>query len=324
LRVGDVPLPTGLVADVCYRNHHTSAGHPESPDRFDAAVGGIREAVPADRLLEIPSREATLDELMLCHTAEYVSSVSDDVRMGHRALRTGDTDICRESFDVARRAVGGALNAVDAVLGGQVRNAFCALRPPGHHAEADRGMGFCIFNNAAIAARYALQYEGIDRVLIADWDVHHGNGTQWIFYDDPAVFYFSTHQWPHYPGTGMRDDVGADSGRGFTLNAPLAGGSARVEVLGAFESKLIPAMRVFNPQFVIISAGFDCEAGDPLGGFGLQQEDFVDLTRIMLRIADEHAEGRLISVLEGGYRLDGLAALCGAHVYEIAAESHSS
>ena len=207
---------------------------------------------------------------------------------------------------------------MDAVLDGSIQNAFCILRPPGHHAEPDRGMGFCIFNNAAIAARYAQRHAGIDRVLIADWDVHHGNGTQFCFFDDPSVFYFSTHQWPHYPGTGMADDVGSGAGIGTTMNVPLAGGSARQEVLGAFERKLIPAMREFKPQFVIISAGFDAEAGDPYGGFGLENADFIDLTRIMLKIADQYAEGRLVSVLEGGYRLDALGQFCGSHVAELA------
>jgi acetoin utilization deacetylase AcuC-like enzyme len=311
-------LPTGLVADACCRDHLTSRGHPECPERFAAALAGVRECVPPERILDVPSREATFAELMLCHTDTYVKTTFRDVEMGRYTLSTGDTDICRDSFAVAQKAVGGAFCATGAVLEGRVKNAACILRPPGHHAEGDRGMGFCIFNNAALAARYAQQREGIDRVLIADWDVHHGNGTQWIFYDDPSVFYFSTHQWPHYPGTGMADDVGAGPGSGYTLNVPLAGGSARREVLGAFERKLVPAMRKFKPDFVIISAGFDCEAGDPLGGFGLQEEDFVDLTRVMLQIADEHANGRLISVLEGGYRLEGLRTLYGAHVRTMA------
>ncbi len=310
--------PTGLVADGCFRDHLTGRGHPERPARFDAALAGVREAVPPECLFEIPAREATLAELSLCHTDDYIRSVFRDVETGRYSLSTGDTDICEQSFYVAQRAVGGAFCAVGAVLEGRVKNAACILRPPGHHAEADRGMGFCIFNNAALAARYAQQHEGIERVLIADWDVHHGNGTQWIFYDDPSVFYFSTHQWPHYPGTGMADDVGAGPGRGYTLNVPLAGGSARQEVLGAFERKLVPAMREFKPDFVVISAGFDCEAGDPLGGFGLQKDDFADLTRVMLEIADEHAEGRLISVLEGGYRLEGLQSLYGVHARTLA------
>jgi len=311
-------LPTGIVADVCYREHRTSRRHPECPERFDAALAGIQDSVSESRLVDIPVREASLEELALCHSPRYIQAVSEDVMMGRPTLRTGDTDLSPLSFDVARRAVGGTLSAVDAVLDGSVKNAFCVLRPPGHHAEADRGMGFCIFNNAAVAARYAQRCEGVDRVLIADWDVHHGNGTQWIFYDDPSVFYFSTHQWGNFPGTGRRNDEGAGDGRGATLNIPLPGGAGRAEVLGAFRQKLIPAMKQFKPQFVIISAGFDCEAGDPLGGFGLVEEDFVDLTSVMMEIADEYADGRLVSVLEGGYRLEGLRSLCGAHVNRLA------
>jgi acetoin utilization deacetylase AcuC-like enzyme len=312
-------LPTGIVADAFYREHATSPGHPECPDRFDAARVGSLDGVSGSARLDIPSRKATRSELLLCHTEAYVQSVDEDVSMGRPTLRTGDTDIGSASFEVASRAVGGVLNAVDSVLKQETKNAFCILRPPGHHAESDRGMGFCIFNNAAIAARYAMQHEGVDRVLIADWDVHHGNGTQWIFYDDPSVFYFSTHQWPHFPGTGKRNDIGTRAGLGFTRNAPLSAGSGRQEVLGAFRDVLVPAMRTFKPQFVILSAGFDCEAGDPMGGFCLQEQDFIELTEIMLEIADTHAQGRLVSVLEGGYRLKGLTQLCRAHVATLAA-----
>jgi len=315
---------TGLVADSCFLEHKTGRGHPECPERFSAALAGVRKSVDSSKLLDIPVREATSDELMLGHSEFYIQTVRENIMMGRCSLSTGDTDICPQSLDVASRAVGGTLNAVDAVLDGKIKNAFCVLRPPGHHAEPDRGMGFCIFNNAAIAARYAQQHAGIERVLIADWDVHHGNGTQFCFYNDPSVFYFSTHQWPCYPGTGMVSDIGTDAGRGFTMNVPLASGSARDEVVGAFERKLIPAMREFKPQFVIISAGFDAEAGDPLGGFGLEEADFIDLTRIVMKIADKYAEGRLISVLEGGYRLDGLADLCGAHVVALADFNYSS
>lgn len=284
-------------------------------------LSGICDHVPAERLCDIPVRKATVDELRLCHTDAYIETVRNDVEVGRYTLSTGDTDICGDSFDVARQAVGGTLNAVDAVLEGRVRNAFCAVRPPGHHAEADRGMGFCIFNNAAIAARYAQQHLEIERVLIVDWDVHHGNGTQWIFYDDPSVFYFSTHQWPYYPGTGMAGDIGAGAGKGFTLNVPLAGGSGAHDVVGAFTEKLVPAMREFKPDFVIVSTGFDSEAADPLGGFGLHEEDFVTLTRIVLQIADTYAGGRMLSVLEGGYRPEGLHGLCGAHVAAMAADA---
>jgi len=305
---------TGLVAEPTYREHLTGPGHPERPARYDAVMNGIAAVAPADSLSRIEPRPATHDEVGLCHTRQYIETVQSDVGAGRYCLSTGDTDICDRSLEVALTAAGGALSAVDAVLSGAVKNAFCVLRPPGHHATVDQGMGFCIFNNAAIAARYAQKTAAVERVLIADWDVHHGNGTQWIFYDDPSVFYFSTHQWPLYPGTGMASDVGTGAGKGTTLNCPFGAGAGSSEIVGAFRSKLIPAMRKYNPQFVIISAGFDSEAGDPLGGFSLVERDFVELTEIMLEIAGEHAEGRLISVLEGGYRLDGLSAMAGAHV----------
>jgi acetoin utilization deacetylase AcuC-like enzyme len=215
---------------------------------------------------------------------------------------------------VGLRAAGGVLNAVDAVFDGRARNAFCAVRPPGHHANAARGMGFCLFNNIAIAARYAQQRYGIARALIVDWDVHHGNGTQDLFYTDPSVFFFSTHQWPLYPGTGRSDETGAGPGEGTTLNFPFPAGSGRNQVLGAVLTALVPAMRNFRPDLVLISAGFDSRAGDLLGQFTLTDEDFADLTDAVMEIAEEYAGGRLISVLEGGYNLSGLASAAASHV----------
>jgi acetoin utilization deacetylase AcuC-like enzyme len=206
------------------------------------------------------------------------------------------------------------LNAVDAVASGKAKNAFCVVRPPGHHATPDRGMGFCIFNSAAVAARYAQRKHGIGKVLIADWDVHHGNGTQDIFYSDGSVFFFSTHQHPWYPGTGMADETGEGPGRGATLNCPFPAGSGRKEILGAFREKLLPAADRFKPDLVMISAGFDSRLGDPLGRFTLGDEDFAELTAIMREIAGKHAGGRLISALEGGYNLAGLASAVLAHV----------
>jgi acetoin utilization deacetylase AcuC-like enzyme len=195
-----------------------------------------------------------------------------------------------------------------------VRNAFCAVRPPGHHATASRGMGFCFFNHAALAARYAQRRHGLERALIVDWDVHHGNGTQDIFYSDPTVFFFSTHQWPLYPGTGRADETGEGAGVGTTMNFPFPAGSGRKEILGAVENSLAPAAERFRPDLVVISAGFDSRVGDPLGRFTLTDRDFGDLTRAVMEIAARHAGGRVVSVLEGGYNLDGLASAAAAHV----------
>jgi acetoin utilization deacetylase AcuC-like enzyme len=204
--------------------------------------------------------------------------------------------------------------AVDAVLSGEVRNAFCAVRPPGHHATADRSMGFCLLNNVAIAARYIQKRHKLPKVLVVDWDVHHGNGTQEMFYADPSVFYFSVHRYPFYPGTGSAEQHGAGKGKGATLNVPLPAGSGDREFLRAFSEKLVPAAGQYHPDFVLVSAGFDAHRDDPLGGMRVTTEGFAEMTRIVKRIAEEHCQGRLVSVLEGGYDLDGLAASVAAHL----------
>jgi acetoin utilization deacetylase AcuC-like enzyme len=301
---------TGLLADAVCKEHDTGRHHPERPERFDAALGALEGL----DLLKIEPRVATEDEIALCHGREYIRLVEREVMTGFHELSTGDTIISARSLDAALRATGGVLNAVDAVVDKKARNAFCIVRPPGHHATPIRGMGFCVFNNIAIAARYAQRKYGIGRVLIADWDVHHGNGTQDIFYTDGSVFFCSTHQHPWYPGTGLPDETGEGPGAGMTLNCPFPAGSGRREILGAFQEKLLPAAREVKPELVLISAGFDSRAGDPLGNFLLTDADFADLTRVMLEIADQHARGRVVSVLEGGYSLPGLAAAVRSHV----------
>jgi acetoin utilization deacetylase AcuC-like enzyme len=288
--------------------------HPECPERLDAVLRGLGEAGLLNRLARVDARAATEEELLLCHTREYLSTAKRDVESGRPYLSTGDTDITPNSWEVAARAAGGVLNAVDAVVSGKARNAFCAVRPPGHHATPNRGMGFCLFNNVAIAARHAQRKHGLARVLIVDWDVHHGNGTQDIFYSDPSVFFFSTHQWPLYPGTGRADETGEGAGRGATMNRPFPAGSGRAEILGAVQGSLLPAAERFQPDLVLISAGFDSRAGDPLGRFTLTDRDFADLTRTAIEIADRYAGGRVVSVLEGGYNLEGLARASAAHV----------
>jgi acetoin utilization deacetylase AcuC-like enzyme len=305
---------TALLADPLYKRHIPGPGHPERPARFDAVLSALDRTGLTAKMLRIPPRAATEDELAACHTRKYIEVVKHDTARGYEALSTGDTPLSAESLDIALQAAGGVLNAVDAVVERRAQNAFCVVRPPGHHATPDRGMGFCIFNNVALAARYAQRRHGIRRVLIADWDVHHGNGTQDTFYADGSVFFFSTHQHPWYPGTGQPDETGEGAGRGATLNCPFPAGSGRTEILGAFKDRLLPAARDFRPDLVLISAGFDSRLGDPLGRFTLTDTDFADLTTLMLEIADTYAGGRLVSVLEGGYSLDGLASAAVAHV----------
>ncbi len=308
---------TGVVADSICKEHDAGPGHPERPARFDAVVDGLKQARLWTRLVTIEARDATGAELHRCHESGYLSRVEREIRSGHAALSTGDTQVCEKSWDVAVRAAGGVLNAVDAVMSGRVDNAFCVVRPPGHHATADRGMGFCILNNVALAARHAQHQHGAARVLIVDWDVHHGNGTQDIFFDDSSVLFFSTHQHPLYPGSGGASEIGRGRGSGFTINAPLPAGSGRREIFEAFERLLLPAARAFRPNIVLISAGFDSRAGDPLGDFRLDDDDFADLTRLLMEFARE-CRAPIVSVLEGGYDLAGLASAASAHVGALA------
>jgi acetoin utilization deacetylase AcuC-like enzyme len=311
--------PTALLLDPLYKQHDPGPGHPEQPARYDAVTRAIDDTGLLPQLQRVEVRAASEDEIALVHGRVYIEKVKREIASGAHELSTGDTNVGPRSLDVAARAVGGLLNAVDAVVAGQAANAFCAVRPPGHHAGPDRGMGFCIFNNIAIAARYAQRKHGLAKVMIADWDVHHGNGTQDTFYRDGSVFFMSTHQSPWYPGTGPASETGEGRGKDCILNFPFPAGSGRKEIVGAFRESLRRAADAFKPDLVMISAGFDSRAGDPLGLFTLSDADFTDLTKIMLEIAGTHANGRLISVLEGGYDLKGLEAAAGAHVKALAA-----
>ncbi len=308
------PLPTGLLLDPLFSKHDPGPGHPESPQRYAAITAHFRESGLTDRTVPIPLRSADDEDLALCHHPAYIELVRREISAGRSDLSTGDTSVCPETLEVAVAAAGSLLSAVDQVIEGRLRNAFCAVRPPGHHATANRGMGFCVFNNVALAARFARERHGLERVLIADWDVHHGNGTQDIFYEDPSVFFFSTHQWPLYPGTGAAAETGSGKGLGTTLNRPFPAGSGFEQIGEAFLKELLPRMQEFRPQLVLLSAGFDSRAGDPLGGFTLTDDDFRALTRIVLEIAADHADGKLVSVLEGGYNVKGLALAAAAHV----------
>jgi acetoin utilization deacetylase AcuC-like enzyme len=310
------PSKTSFLYHNIYLKHDTGEFHYETPERLKAILAKIREAKLLPSLQNLAPRKVSLEWIETVHQREYIEIVRRDVESGAQYLSTqsGNTVICMDSFEVALWAVGGALTACDAVIEGKTRNVFCAIRPPGHHATPNRGMGYCLFNNVAIAARYLQKRYKIGKVLIIDWDVHHGNGTQEIFYEDGSVFFFSTHQWPWYPWSGSAEETGDGDGEGATLNVPLPAGSGDQELISAFENKLRPRMDVFKPDFILISAGFDSRNSDPLGRFRVTDNGFRKLTQVVLDIAKDHAQRRLVSVLEGGYSLKGLPLAVSAHL----------
>jgi acetoin utilization deacetylase AcuC-like enzyme len=293
-----------IITDSLFREHDTGPYHPERPERFDAALRGVE----GHKIIH--PRDATVNQLLLCHTASYIERVKNDVEHGlfYLSTDTVDTAISPKSYEAALRAVGAVLTAVDLVMTGEDKTAFCLVRPPGHHACSDRGMGFCLFNNIAIGARYAQQKYGIKRVLIVDWDLHHGNGTQEIFQNDSSIFYFSTHQYPFYPGTGAES-------AGTMMNIPIRDEvTSREDILHAFQVILPQEMEVFKPELVMISAGFDSHEADPLGGLRLKSEDYETLTKAVKTIAETYASDRIVSALEGGYNLRALEESVRAHV----------
>ena len=292
--------------------HDTGPGHPERPQRLTAICAHLREAGLWPQLIPLDPPAAPRAVLELVHPPAYVNAIAEACRRGPTGLDS-DTVASPGSWEAACRAVGAVTHAIDAVMTGTVRAAFCAVRPPGHHALADRAMGFCLFNNVAIGARYVQQRHQVGRVLIVDWDVHHGNGTQAVFEQDPSVCYFSTHQAPFYPGTGSR----AQRGAGTVVNVPLPSGSGDAEVLRAMREELLPAAARFRPELILISAGFDAHQDDPLAGLRMTETGYREATRIVRALADAHCAGRLVSVLEGGYDLDALSRSVAAHLQEL-------
>jgi acetoin utilization deacetylase AcuC-like enzyme len=293
----------------------------EVPRRLEVIVESLRQQGLWETLTPVAFSRATPRQLCWVHTREYVQAVAQQCREGRATLTTGDTDICPESFDVAALAAGGCMAAVKEVMTGQLRSAFCLVRPPGHHATSGRGMGFCIFNNTALAAEQARRVHKAHRVLILDWDLHHGNGTQEIFYEDGGVFFCSLHQDGEYPmpeeQTGHRRETGAGQGEGTNLNCPLPPGSGDEQALAELHDRLLPAMRDYRPEIVIVSCGFDCRKDDPLGKLELTDEGIVEMTRVAQRIANEYAGGRIVSIIEGGYNLSTLGPAACAHVREL-------
>ena len=298
---------TAFVSSPLYRQHDTGPYHPERAARLEAIEDRLRERGLTARLLALTPAPAALEWVTTIHRAEYVERVRRLCAAAAPCIDTPDVPVGKESYAVALLAAGGVLTGVDAVATGQARNAFCAVRPPGHHALRDQAMGFCLFNNVAIAARYAQGRHKLGKILIVDWDAHHGNGTQAAFYDDPTVLYFSAHRDPFYPGTGKAAERGEGKGLSYTLNVPLPAGSGDAVYCQAFTETLAPAALAFQPDLILVSAGFDAHQDDPLGGMRLTPDGYAALTRIVKDLAARCCGGRLVAVLEGGYGLEGLA-----------------
>jgi len=304
----------GLVLDPVFERHDTGSSHPERSERVRAIERGLVGSGLADRCMRIEPEELDESVLARVHDAAYVARIRATCERGPGFLDTDDTVAGPESPRVARLAAGSLVALCREVADGRLDRGFAAVRPPGHHAERAIAMGFCLYNNVAVAARWLQEHRGIGKVLVIDWDVHHGNGTQHLFEDDPTVFYFSVHQSPLYPGTGARTERGRGPGEGFTLNVPLAPGSGDDVYLAALSGPLVDAADRFRPDFVLVSAGFDPHEADPLAGLRVSTEAFARATRIVRGVADRHASGRVVSVLEGGYDLDALADSVVAHV----------
>jgi acetoin utilization deacetylase AcuC-like enzyme len=303
-------MTTLLVTHPAGLNHITPAGHPERPDRLRA----IEQALEDERfqdLMRVQAPAATLETIALCHPMDYIVEIRDATPKQGLVRLDADTSMSPGTFEAVLRAVGGGVMAADEVIAGRVANAFCAMRPPGHHAETVRPMGFCIFNTAAIVARHVQRHYGIARVAVVDFDVHHGNGTQEIFWSDPTVMYCSTHEMPLYPGSGAPSERGLHDN---IVNAPLRAGDGGAEFREAFETVILPRLAVFAPEFIVVSAGFDAHMRDPLANLNLVEADFGWVTRKLMDTADAGASGRIVSVLEGGYDLQGLARSAAAHV----------
>ena len=313
-------MPTALISHPDFLLHDTGPFHPERPKRISSILSSLgiveyeKTSASPVKLRYLSPSVAEEAQIKAVHSSAYVDSVASWCKEEYKKLPTGDTLICRESEMVARLAAGAVTRAVDAVLLQEVDNVFCAIRPPGHHAESVRGMGFCVYNNVAIAAKYAQSRFGVERVAILDWDVHHGNGTQEIFEEDSTVYYTSIHQTPLYPFTGAEWERGRGQGEGYTLNVPVPSGSGDHIFIDMLNSRIIPAIRKFQPDLLILSAGFDAHLDDPLSGTLVTDEGFISMSRIILDFAEEVCNGNLVSTLEGGYDLDVLGRCVADHV----------
>jgi acetoin utilization deacetylase AcuC-like enzyme len=295
---------TAVVVDRDYLKHEPGEFHPERPERIQVLLDYAGK-LDGGRFQILPPKAATRADIESCHGADYISLLESTSQVNQYAL-DGDTVTSRDSFGVGLLAVGGFLKLLDSIAAQEVRNGFALVRPPGHHALRDRAMGFCLFNTIAIGAKHLKRTMDAKRILIVDWDVHHGNGTQDAFYDDPSVLFISTHQYPYYPGTGALEETGIKEGEGYTINVPLPAGCADAEYLRVFHDVIVPAAKKFTPEWILVSAGFDAHRRDPLGGMGVTEDGFAEMAQRLLQLADEYAGGKIALLLEGGYDLAAL------------------
>jgi len=314
---------TGIVQDERYMNHQMGAYHPESPRRLEVIYAMLGDADMQGNYENVPVRLAEREELLWIHSPDYVERLASTEGKEYTYLDP-DTQTSPGSYEAALLAAGGLCEAISMVHSGELNNAFALVRPPGHHAERAQAMGFCLFNNVAVGARYAQEHLKLNRILVVDWDLHHGNGTQHSFEEDPSILYFSTHQYPYYPGTGSLTEVGKGKGEGFTVNVPLSMGYGDGEYLGMFEKILRPVTLEFNPEMILVSAGFDIYMEDPLGGMNVTPDGFAGLTQSIMQMANECCGGRVVITLEGGYNLQGLRDSVKAVLKELAGSSQTN
>lgn len=316
-------MPTALLHNPDCELHDTGPYHPESPERLVAIIESIEGTPLGEQLHWVLADPAQMKWIDAVHTASHRRRIEEACLGDTTTLDGGDTRVCPESYLAALLAAGAGPQALDGIMRGDWHNAFICMRPPGHHATPSSAMGFCLFNNIAITARYAQQEYNLNKILIIDWDVHHGNGTQDAFYADPSVLFFSSHEFPLYPGSGAAEEIGTGLGKGYTINCPLPAGCDLSALLAAIDQKLLPALDHFRPDLVLISSGFDAHKDDPLAHFALTEDDYAILTRKACAIAEQYCRGRLISFLEGGYNLGALARSVEQHLESlVAASSH--
>ncbi len=313
---------TGIVRDERYMNHRPGSFHPESHKRLKVIYDMLNDPDMAGQFHEVPVRRAEREELLLIHSPGYVDMVAATEGKSSQSLDP-DTSTSAGSYEAALLAAGGLCRAISMVIEGELDNAFALVRPPGHHAEKSRAMGFCLFNNVAIGARYAQEYHKLKRVLIVDWDLHHGNGTQHSFEENPSILYFSTHQHPYYPGSGAFHEAGRGRGEGFTVNVPLSPRHGDGEYVAIFEKIMKPVAMEFNPELILVSAGIDIFENDPLGSMFVSRDGFAALTRSIMDVAQKCCDGKVVITLEGGYDLDGLRASVKSVLKELAGLSET-